>query len=98
MDEFYLSKKWKKKRSIILRRDGYMCQISKRYGKLVSADVVHHIFPLDEYPEYAFCDWNLVSLSRAAHNKLHDRTTNKLTDVGIDLMVKTAIKHGIVLY
>ena len=98
MDEFYLSKKWKKKRSIILRRDGYMCQISKRYGKLVSADVVHHIFPLDEYPEYAFCDWNLVSLSRAAHNKLHDRTTNKLTDVGIDLMVKTAIKRGIVLY
>ena len=32
---FYKSTKWKRKREKILRRDGYMCQVSKRYGKRI---------------------------------------------------------------
>lgn len=66
-----------------------MCQISKRYGKQVQAEVVHHIYPADEYPEYGFCLWNLISLSRAAHNRLHDRNSNALTYEGIALMRRT---------
>lgn len=66
-----------------------MCQISKRYGKRVQAEVVHHIYPADEYPEYGFCLWNLISLSRAAHNRLHDRNSNALTYEGIALMRRT---------
>ena len=66
-----------------------MCQISKRYGKQVQADLVHHIYPADEYPEYAYCSWNLISLSRAMHNTLHDRNTDQLTAAGKALMRKT---------
>ena len=75
-----------------MRRDGYMCQLSKRYGKRVSAELVHHIYPVDEYPEYAYCSWNLIALSRAEHNKLHDQNTNRLTAAGIALMRRTEPK------
>lgn len=73
-----------------------MCQISKRYGKRIDAEVVHHIFPLEDYPEYALCNWNLIALSRAAHNRLHDRTTNKLTAEGERLAYRVAIKQGLI--
>lgn len=75
-----------------MRRDGYRCQISKRYGKAVPAEVVHHIYPVDEYPEYAYSPWNLISLSRQAHNRLHDRVTGALTEEGILLLRRTVPK------
>ena len=90
IEQFYQSGIWKRKRAMILRRDGYMCQLSKRYGKRVEAEVVHHIFPLEAYPEYA--------LSKAAHNKLHDRITNELTDEGKKLLRGVAIKRGFGLH
>lgn len=74
-----------------------MCQMSIRYGKVIEAKHVHHIFPLEYYPEYRLSDWNLISLSDAEHNKLHDRETHKLTAEGMQLLVKTARKQGIVL-
>ena len=84
----YNSVKWKRLAHAIMRRDNYMCQLSKRYGKSVPAEVVHHIYPADEYPEYAYCLWNLISLSRAAHNKVHDHNNVELTDLGRMLMRK----------
>lgn len=87
----YNGRKWKRKRDAALRRDGHMCQLSKRYGKQVPAELVHHIYPVDEYPEYAYCLWNLISLSRAVHNTLHDRNSDKLTAEGIALMRRTKI-------
>ena len=66
-----------------------MCQLSKRYGKSVPAEGVHHIYPVDEYPEYAYEPWNLTALSRAAHNRLHDRNTDALTAEGVALMRRT---------
>lgn len=88
-DPFYKSKRWEKKRAKILRRDRYQCQESKRFGKNVQADTVHHIFPRDKYPEYQWSDWNLISLSAAEHNKMHDRYTDELTDKGKSLMERT---------
>lgn len=82
----YTGARWKALAAKAMRRDGYMCQLSKRYGNQVQAEVVHHIYPVDEYPEYAYCLWNLISLSRAAHNRLHDRNTDKLTAEGVALM------------
>ena len=93
--DLYESKRWKRKRAQILRRDGYMCQLSKRYGKLVQADTVHHIFPIELFPEYAWCDWNLVSLSKKQHNACHDRDTHELSQIGVDLLKRTARKQGI---
>ena len=85
----YNSNKWKRLARAVMRRDGYMCQLSKRYGKRVSAEVVHHIYPVDEFPEYAYEPWNLISLSRKAHNTLHDRNTDALTAEGVALMTRT---------
>lgn len=38
MSEFsYDSRKWDHIKSLALRRDGYQCQLSKRYGKVAQA-------------------------------------------------------------
>lgn len=67
----YNSRKWKKKSKYIRKRDKYICQWCKRYGKNVSAVVVHHIKEADEYPELAYTNSNLVSLCKSCHNKAH---------------------------
>ena len=85
----YNGNRWRRLAALAMRRDGYRCQIAARYGRSAPAEVVHHIYPVDEYPEYAYCLWNLISLSRAAHNKLHDRENNKLTAEGVALMRRT---------
>lgn len=79
---FYKSQKWKRKRAAILRRDEFMCQESKRYGKTIPATTVHHIYPLEYYPELALVDWNLISLSDKQHNAMHERVTHELTALG----------------
>ena len=71
MTDIHKSMRWKKKREQILRRDKYMCQDCKRYGKRVDATEVHHIKHVDEYPELAFDSSNLISLCAACHNKRH---------------------------
>lgn len=78
----YKNTKWLKKRAYILKRDGYICQESKRYGRIVQASHVHHIFPLETYPELKYANWNLIALSREAHNTMHDRNTDAITSKG----------------
>lgn len=68
---FYKSKQWVKKRERILKRDKYMCQNCKRYGKTRQATTVHHIKHLEDFPELAFVDENLISLCAECHNKAH---------------------------
>ena len=94
-DRFYHSVRWERLRERVLRRDGYMCQEAKRYGKAVQATTVHHIFPREDYPQYELEAWNLISLSDKAHNEMHDRNTGKLTDKGRRLLDRTAIRQGI---
>lgn len=86
MTEFDYSstnRRWQRLRQRALRRDAHRCQEATRYGRAVPAEVVHHIWPVEEYPEYAYCLWNLVSLSRKAHDAMHDRNTRKLTPAGL---------------
>lgn len=92
--EFLCSTVWQKKRERILKRDGYQCQQSKRLGKRVKADMVHHVFPRHEFPQYALSDWNLISLSYAQHNKLHTEG-GSLTDEGKQLLRRIALKNRI---
>ena len=92
---FYETRRWKKLRASVLRRDGYICRIAWRYGKKVEATTVHHIFPREEYPQYQWEPWNLISVSREAHNALHDRNTDRLTAAGKELMERTARRYGI---
>lgn len=81
MEKFnYNSARWKAKCEKIKRRDGYKCVWCARYGKNRPAKTVHHIKHVDEYPELAYVDENLVSLCLACHNKAHPekaRASNK---------------------
>ena len=90
----YNSRRWKKLRAAVLReavaKDGApICQYLKRYGRRVEATHVHHIWPVEDFPEFAFERWNLIALSQEAHNMMHDRTTGKLTAVGENLRRRT---------
>lgn len=91
------SQRWKRKRKAILARDRYTDQLELRGGVHVEADMVHHILPAEQYPQYFYTDWNLISVSRATHELLHNRLTNELTVLGRRLMLETAHAHGILL-
>lgn len=67
----YQALKWKRFREKILRRDGYMCQCCKRYGRTTEATEVHHIRHADEYPELVYEADNVISLCHSCHNKQH---------------------------
>ncbi len=57
------------------------------------ATIVHHIYPVDQYPELAFEPWNLISLSASAHNKMHDRNTNAITETGRQLQDRVHLEY-----
>ena len=90
-----VGKRWERLREFILARDQYLDQEAKRYGKRMEAQVVHHIFPREYFPQYAFDEWNLISLSNKTHDEMHDRLSHKLTAKGFDLMIRTARKNNI---
>lgn len=75
----YTGKRWERKRAHILRRDGYLCVWCKRYGRAKEASIVHHIKPVDEFPELAYEDSNLVSLCPGCHNKAHPEKSRAAT-------------------
>lgn len=88
---FYKSKQWIKKRERILRRDNYECRECKRYGKTTPANTVHHIYPLEDNPEYRLTTANLLSLCMSCHGTFHDRVTNALTDKGLKWKEKVVL-------
>lgn len=73
----YRSPRWRRKEKYIKRRDGYICQWCKRYGRIREAEVVHHIKPVEDYPELAYIDDNLVSICNECHNKAHPEKGRK---------------------
>lgn len=95
MATFYDSAAWKIRRATALRRDGYLDQIELRYGRHVEAETVHHIFPLETFPEYRLAVWNLISVSKATHKRLHNDFNRELSPDGMALAKRTATKYGI---
>ncbi len=93
--ETYKEPKWIAKRNHILKRDKYIDKYLFRYGKFKTADTVHHIFPKEDFPEYQWEDWNLISVSKDTHARLHYRSGNRLTQKGQELLVSTARKNNI---
>lgn len=78
----YKTKRWQRKRERILKRDEYLCQECKRYGKTKQAEMVHHIYPLEERPDLGLMSWNLISLCYRCHEAMHNRETGLLTEIG----------------
>ena len=68
---FYKSRYWKKKRAEILDRDNHECQVCKAEGKFRPANTVHHIKPIEDRPDLALDDDNLLSVCAACHNREH---------------------------
>lgn len=78
----YNNGRWKRKREAVLKHYEYLCQESKRYGKNVQAVTVHHIYPVEFYPELAWESWNMIPLSLEKHNAMHVRDTHEITELG----------------
>lgn len=72
-DKFYNSKGWKLKRRYILQRDRNLCQRCLQAGRLTTAKLVHHVKPLEEHPDLAMDDKNLISLCVPCHEQTHSR-------------------------
>lgn len=85
----YNSPRWVRLRASVLRAAGYRCQYARRYGRREEATHVHHIWPAEDFPEFAWCRWNLIALSQASHNAMHDRSTGRLSASGEALRRRT---------
>jgi len=88
MKSLYKQKKWEKKRIAILKRDNYLCRECKRYGKTTPATTVHHILPIEQRPDLKLNNINLISLCNECHNQMHDRSSNELTEKGMQWVVR----------
>ena len=64
---FYQGRPWRKVRTMALQRDRYLCQFCLRKKKITTATEVHHIKPLEDYPELGLDLDNLVSLCWSCH-------------------------------
>lgn len=85
----YKSARWLRLRNSVLAAAGYRCQYFRRYGKWREADRVHHIWPVEIYPEYAWCRWNLIALSEEAHKMMHVPGGGALSETGEKLRRRT---------
>lgn len=81
--QFYKSNKWVALRNTALIRDKYMCQCCKANNKMVNATCVHHIFPIEHYPDYKYELWNLMSLCDKCHDEMHNHYTGELSKKGM---------------
>lgn len=68
---FYKTMAWRRKRLEILERDNYECQLCKREGKYNKGNTVHHIQHMEDRPDLALADDNLLTVCEACHNKEH---------------------------
>lgn len=79
---FKYDKRWKRKASVIKKRDDYLCQVCKRNNKTTEGTHVHHISPVETNPDLAMENNNLITLCNDCHEKMHNRTTGQLTKLG----------------
>lgn len=64
---FYQSIAWRRVRKLALQRDHYICQLRLSKGCTKLATTVHHIKPLEDYPELGLELSNLTSCCYYCH-------------------------------
>ncbi|WP_156298999.1 endonuclease [Streptobacillus canis] len=70
--EFYHSKEWIKVRKMVLERFNYLDVYElNTTGRIVPAEIVHHIVPLEESKKRSLDVDNLIPVSTANHNRIH---------------------------
>src|SRR5690554_2336937 len=70
---FYATKAWKQIRLERLSKDNYLCQRCKKKGLITAGTTVHHVKPLEDYPELALDINNLTSLCNTCHEQIEKR-------------------------
>lgn len=70
---FYKTTAWRRIRVQALERDHYLCQKCLERHRLTRATEVHHILPLEDYPESALVLSNLMSLCWDCHEQTKHR-------------------------
>lgn len=93
MPDLYNTSKWQHIREGVLRRANYYCKNCLRYGIPHQASTVHHILPREYFPELETTGWNLIALCDKCHNKMHDRDSHELTDLGMQWAERIARNH-----
>ncbi len=75
---FYHSPAWRRVRLLALQRDNYLCKIgtSKKCTRI--ATEVHHIQPLEDFPELALDLGNLISCCWWCHEETKPRGSRSL--------------------
>jgi len=68
---------WSRLRKMFLA-DNPLCYHCADAGSIKIADVVHHILPIEEFPESRLDPDNLMSLCRDCHEKEHGRKAGKV--------------------
>lgn len=69
---FYRSRAWRSVRLVALQRDHYLCQNCLRKKRFTRATEVHHIRPLEDFPELGLEVSNLLSLCWRCHEETKD--------------------------
>ncbi len=64
---------WKRARMQALNRDHWLCQECLRQGRVRTAKEVHHLKPLELYPELGLELSNLESLCRECHEATKEK-------------------------
>ena len=91
----YNSPRWQRLKEKVLRRDDYLCQNCKRYGKHKQAQHVHHVNPAEKYVTLRYNPYNLISLCQSCHNEMHERTQHELSDKGEQLRQRINRKYNL---
>lgn len=81
---FYWSMSWINTRRQILRRDNYECQVCKYDGKVTTLNqsrlIVHHVKPLEFYPDLKLDHDNLLTVCHQCHNAIHFESAGSAWD------------------
>lgn len=80
---FYQSPTWRRLRRLVLQRDHFLCQLRLSDRCTRFATTVHHVKPLEEYPELALDMDNLLSTCWHCHELTKHRRQRPLPPVRI---------------
>lgn len=93
----YNSKEWKITRTAKLQRDP-LCEVCKANGKIVAAQAVHHVIPIETASDFAYMQElafrfsNLLSVCYQCHSDIHQQL-NSRTREGHQRAAATAVER-----
>ena len=69
----YHTNRWRRLRESVMNAYGYKDLVAASEGRLEPAETVHHIVPTSDDPSQFYSFENLIPVSRATHDVIHER-------------------------